>query len=40
MKLQPIIESRKAAQDWDIDAFCGAQTDKVDTREIEEAVGT
>lgn len=39
MRLQPIIESKKAANDWDIDAFSGTQTDKVDTREPEEAIG-
>ena len=39
MRLEPIIERRKLANDWLIDAFSGVKTDTVDTREIEEAIG-
>ncbi|OBZ79334.1 hypothetical protein A0H81_00199 [Grifola frondosa] len=38
LRLNPIIEKRKAMGDWDIDAFGSSRTDRVDTREIEEAV--
>ncbi|KAL4244046.1 hypothetical protein ABKN59_010554 [Abortiporus biennis] len=37
-RLQPIIEHRKAMGEWDIDAFGGVRADKVDTREVEEAI--
>lgn len=30
---------RKEAGDWDVDAFGNARADRVDTREVEEAVG-
>ena len=30
---------RKEAGEWDVDAFGGERADRVDTREIEEAVG-
>ncbi|KZT04649.1 uncharacterized protein LAESUDRAFT_814008 [Laetiporus sulphureus 93-53] len=36
--LQPIIEARKRAGEWDIDAFGSARMDRVDTRDIEEAI--
>ncbi|EED85029.1 predicted protein, partial [Postia placenta Mad-698-R] len=38
MELQPIIEARKRAGEWDYDAFGTTRTDKVDTRIIEEAI--
>jgi len=38
MRLQPVIEARKQAGEWDIDAFGATQTDRMDTREIEEAI--
>ncbi|KAL6299835.1 hypothetical protein BKA93DRAFT_571391 [Sparassis latifolia] len=38
-KLQPIIERRKAIGEWDIDALGASRTDRLDTREIEEAIG-
>ncbi|GBE87311.1 hypothetical protein SCP_1005590 [Sparassis crispa] len=37
-KLQPNIERRKAIGEWDIDAFGASRTDRLDTREIEEAI--
>lgn len=39
LKLQPLIDARKKTDEWDIDAFGSSRTDRVDTREIEEAVG-
>lgn len=38
IELQPIIEARKRAGEWDYDAFGTTRTDKVDTRTIEEAI--
>ncbi|KAI0920122.1 hypothetical protein AcV5_009939 [Taiwanofungus camphoratus] len=38
LKLQPLIDARKKTDEWDIDAFGSSRTDRVDTREIEEAV--
>lgn len=39
VRLEPIIAARKAQDEWDVDAFAGSKTDKLDTREIEEAIG-
>ena len=39
MRLAPIIERRKLANEWEIDAFAGGHSDRVDTREVEEAIG-
>lgn len=40
VRLEPVIKHKKAIDEWDIDAFAGSTTDKVDTRSIEEGVGT
>ncbi|THH31004.1 hypothetical protein EUX98_g3179 [Antrodiella citrinella] len=38
VRLQPIIEHKKALGEWEVDAFGTSRSDRMDSREIEEAV--